>query len=553
MLYKRREFQVSLLGLMVAGTVFLLLGCGGGRNGLSAASPASFGDGGDVVGLAQRPLPMPHAVASSPVEPAKSTVSIKIVPNAEEEIKEGVKASLFLGHVDPKKPKKSKKSKKGNLTVTSNPTGATVSLDGENKGVTPLNLTGLNPGDHHVHLTKAGFADAHAPMVPVEKGKTTILHAELAALGPQGQDVNFTGIQTGNTLTPPTSGTTGGVAGILTDAQGGRIPGAMVSLVNATRKASLAKLSHAGTARTAYSDAEGVYSFGIVEPANYQLVIAGPPGWGYTERTESVSVNANQVTRKDAQLAGGPEVGAGDKWRGAKIWDEWRFYNTTNGLQPGAPSGQRCRACHGWQGQVALGNAPAKPVDRVNVRSAAQWSHLIRNHRPAVVGANTLDKPFSQIFVDVNVDGVGPLSAEQKIADLVAFLKDANSFIEFAFTPGDAARGQTLYQTTYGCIGCHGADGRDINFHKTTDTEQVRDVEYLGHIANNPNDPNGLELGHRVRFGHPRPDAQQRPIWSGLAMIAFKQVMNIPEQDIRDIRAYEFNFPKDPLPWGQGK
>jgi hypothetical protein len=43
------------------------------------------------------------------------------------------------------------------VTVTTNPDGATVALDGETKGVTPASLPDIAPGDHSLTLTSPGF------------------------------------------------------------------------------------------------------------------------------------------------------------------------------------------------------------------------------------------------------------------------------------------------------------------------------------------------------------------------------------------------------------
>jgi len=43
----------------------------------------------------------------------------------------------------------------GELHVTSNPAGAHVLLDGKDRGVTPLTLTGVGPGSHDVRLTSS--------------------------------------------------------------------------------------------------------------------------------------------------------------------------------------------------------------------------------------------------------------------------------------------------------------------------------------------------------------------------------------------------------------
>jgi hypothetical protein len=45
------------------------------------------------------------------------------------------------------------------LSICSHPYGAMVYLDGKFKGLTPITLTGLATGSHHLKLTKFGYAD----------------------------------------------------------------------------------------------------------------------------------------------------------------------------------------------------------------------------------------------------------------------------------------------------------------------------------------------------------------------------------------------------------
>lgn len=48
-------------------------------------------------------------------------------------------------------------SKNSEISVTSTPDSATVLLDNENKGVTPIAITGVTAGDHALTLTSTGF------------------------------------------------------------------------------------------------------------------------------------------------------------------------------------------------------------------------------------------------------------------------------------------------------------------------------------------------------------------------------------------------------------
>ncbi len=50
--------------------------------------------------------------------------------------------------------------KSGSISVTSSPTGALVTLDGVNKGITPIKIDNLGPGQHSIRLSKGGYHDA---------------------------------------------------------------------------------------------------------------------------------------------------------------------------------------------------------------------------------------------------------------------------------------------------------------------------------------------------------------------------------------------------------
>jgi hypothetical protein len=239
----------------------------------------------------------------------------------------------------------------------------------------------------------------------------------------------------------------------------------------------------------------------------------------------------------------------GDPWRGAKLYDDWRFYNTACGTQSDVSGGERCRACHGWQGEAAVGTPAHRLVDRLPQLGKEELARLIENHpAPVTVGSNTLDRPFGQKFVDVaDVRGVGAMSKSQKIADLVEFLKDPALFgaVTDYTTGGNAEAGKALFETMEGGLGCglrcHGLNGESIDFHKGGADPTA---EWQGDVANGPG---GNEFAFRVRFGHPRPNAQQQEVW-GRVMPAFRNPDDpqqggagqplVSEQNIKDLRAH---------------
>jgi hypothetical protein len=68
----------------------------------------------------------------------------------------------------------------GSLSVTTTPAGATVYLDGVQRGISPTSIPGLAPGDHTLLLKLAGYEDLTAP-VTITAGQT---QAYTTALSP---------------------------------------------------------------------------------------------------------------------------------------------------------------------------------------------------------------------------------------------------------------------------------------------------------------------------------------------------------------------------------
>jgi hypothetical protein len=98
----------------------------------------------------------------------------------------------------------------GQLTVSSNPAGAQVLVDGHHNPswVTPFDMTGLAPGQHLVGINKLGYA-AETRTIQVASGSKSFLEIQLAALGatasvssvPPGAEVYMDGKDTGR-ITP---------------------------------------------------------------------------------------------------------------------------------------------------------------------------------------------------------------------------------------------------------------------------------------------------------------------------------------------------------------
>ena len=112
-------------------------------------------------------------------------------------------AALFLGFAAQAAKDKEPATR---LDITSQPAGATVRVDHQERGVTPLSLTDLVPGPHIIQASKAGFRDAFDTVVlEVGVGRTASLALEpltgllLLTSTPSGSEVLVKGVSLGTT------------------------------------------------------------------------------------------------------------------------------------------------------------------------------------------------------------------------------------------------------------------------------------------------------------------------------------------------------------------
>ena len=72
---------------------------------------------------------------------------------------------------------------RGSISVTSVPTGAAITLDGESRGVTPVTLSGILEGTHSITLKKSGYVDYTGTIV-VKAGQTVQVDQKLTPVPP---------------------------------------------------------------------------------------------------------------------------------------------------------------------------------------------------------------------------------------------------------------------------------------------------------------------------------------------------------------------------------
>lgn len=101
-------------------------------------------------------------------------------------------------------------------------------------------------------------------------------------------------------------GTTGQIAGTVTDPNGAVVPGATVRAINLGTNAT----------RETTTDSEGIYGFQLLPPGRYRVEVSGS---GFTEHKAEADVNITQTTRVDVQLAVGIDAGSVTIQAGAPV------------------------------------------------------------------------------------------------------------------------------------------------------------------------------------------------------------------------------------------
>jgi len=177
----------------------------------------------------------------------------------------------------------------------------------------------------------------------------------------------------------------------------------------------------------------------------------------------------------------------------------------------------RCKECHGWDYQGPDG-------------AYGSGSHFtgfpgLLDRAPGMSHSELLAQLNGSTDPDHNFSAAG----DTALADLVVFLSegliDVAPFIDAdtkAAIGGDIANGEELFTAT--CVPCHGADGRQINFH------DADDPEYVGTVASG----NPWEFIHKVREGQPG-TPMPSAIDSGWSM-----------QQIVDVLTFAQTLPTDP-------
>jgi thiosulfate dehydrogenase len=193
--------------------------------------------------------------------------------------------------------------------------------------------------------------------------------------------------------------------------------------------------------------------------------------------------------------------------RGGRLYDNWMKekgvtptsknpgYALTSGKSTSVTATWRCNECHGWD---------YRGIEGVY----AAGTHFTGVEGLLEAARDAPDELFNTIRDGVDGQAMSSFATEQftdsDVWDLVKFIKEGTVNLASridgtgALVGADAAAGRQLFEHGPGnnaalaCASCHGADGREVNFHVPPQAP-----EYLGTVASNP-----WEFQHHVRFGY---------------------------------------------------
>ena len=215
----------------------------------------------------------------------------------------------------------------GSLTVTSNPSGATVILDGYNSETTPWIFTGLTTGYHTVEVDYPGY-EAYVRNVYVDNGANAGVYADLAGLvtygslfvdsTPRGADVYVDGNYQGTSPITVGGMTVGAhqvelhLAGyeVLTSTENVAVgQGTVVNLVLTPHSllSDYGSIDITSNIPGALVYLDGIYKGSILSGNTFNIISVSPGSHtillhvpGYSDVTQTVEVYAGQISYVNA-------------------------------------------------------------------------------------------------------------------------------------------------------------------------------------------------------------------------------------------------------------
>lgn len=126
--------------------------------------------------------------------------SVKIVPEILTYVNASLAESEFATAVETMWLEKIT-SKQAEVAVTTNPDGATASIDGQTKGITPISIPGITVGDHSLAIASPGFLSRNMKIKTTAGYKLNAV-VKLALSGEPVQEASSSPTPTGATPTP---------------------------------------------------------------------------------------------------------------------------------------------------------------------------------------------------------------------------------------------------------------------------------------------------------------------------------------------------------------
>ena len=178
---------------------------------------------------------------------------------------------------------------------------------------------------------------------------------------------------------------------------------------------------------------------------------------------------------------------------GGRLYDKWwAEYNlekpsTTHPAYPKAgkktgASTWRCKECHGWDYKGAAG-AYSKGSHYTGIKGISDFENQDIDKIIAILKDST--HRYDSVMNDYGLQRIAAFVSYNQV-DIADNVDSATKKVN-----GNAEYGQPLYKEW--CKGCHGVDGKEINF------KDEKSPEYVGTVAvKNP-----WEAMHKLRYGHP--------------------------------------------------
>ena len=186
----------------------------------------------------------------------------------------------------------------GNIHVTSNPSGASITLNGSSQGVTPKDFSGISAGSHTIKLSKPGYSD-DTGTVTVTAGQTTNYHRELTPTAPNSPTIETLAISDSDI-----SATSAVLRGHLSNT----VPGTQYNVIFRYNKEGAASEDLYSESKYVYGDGQFEIVIHDLLPATtyYYQAILGYPTYIEASSQKSFTTKASGLTTGDIHVTSNP-------------------------------------------------------------------------------------------------------------------------------------------------------------------------------------------------------------------------------------------------------